>query len=48
MAQSSPPERRDSDEKPPIFPTWNGWYALVLATLAAVVALFTLLARHYR
>lgn len=36
------------ENKPPIFDTWGGWYALVLGTLAGVIILFTVLTRMYR
>lgn len=36
------------ENKPPLFPTWGDWYALVLGTLAVVVVVFTLLTEHYR
>lgn len=35
----NPPESQ-IEEPPPVFQSWNGWYALVLATLLALMALF--------
>lgn len=29
-----------AEEPPPVFRSWSGWYALVLATLLALIALF--------
>lgn len=31
----------DQTEKPPLFPSWNAWYALVLGMLILVIAVFT-------
>ena len=39
----TPPE-----EPPPILGSWNRLYALVLGTLAVVVALLTVITRVYR
>lgn len=33
----------DDIEKPPLLPSWNAWYALVLGMLIVVIAIFTLL-----
>jgi hypothetical protein len=38
----------DEPERPPVFRTWRGWYALVLGTLAALIALFTAITIVYR
>jgi hypothetical protein len=38
----------NSDDRPPVFKTWNGAYLLVLGTLAAVVGLFSLISWIYR
>lgn len=35
------------DQKPPVFSSWKGWYALLIAVLAALVAVFLLLTEHY-
>jgi hypothetical protein len=35
------------EEKPPIFSSWNYWYALVLLNLAAMITLFYLFTRWY-
>ena len=31
-------ERDSIDEPPPLFKSWNGWYALVLGVLVLVIA----------
>jgi hypothetical protein len=36
------------DERAPVLGTWRRWYAVVLGTLAGLVALFWALSRHYR
>ncbi len=36
-----------SDAKPPVFRTWNGWYALLIGVLALLVFLFDRFTRHY-
>jgi hypothetical protein len=36
-----------SEEKPPVFRTWKGWYALLIAVLAALIGLFHLLTQHF-
>jgi hypothetical protein len=44
-----PPEHeldRD-DHRAPLLGTWRRWYTVVLATLAALVALFEFLTAHY-
>jgi hypothetical protein len=38
----------DDDERAPLLGSWSRWYALVLMTLAALVAGFAALAHHYR
>ncbi|HEX8954299.1 MAG TPA: hypothetical protein VF945_20740 [Polyangia bacterium] len=43
-----PPERKSDEERAPLLGTWRRWYAVVLATLAALVALFAFLSAHYR
>lgn len=35
-------QHRDNPEKPPVFATWGGWYALVIGTLAGVILLLYL------
>ncbi|HME89982.1 MAG TPA: hypothetical protein VKE49_01055 [Myxococcaceae bacterium] len=35
-------------EKPPFFKSWNGAYLLVIAVLAALVALFSVLTQVYQ
>ncbi len=37
-----------TDERPPLLGTWNRLYAVVLGTLAAVVALFSVVSYVYR
>jgi hypothetical protein len=36
------------DDRAPLLGTWRRWYLVVLATLAAIVALFAYLSAHYR
>lgn len=48
MAEIPPPMPAPiPEDRPPFFRSWNGMYLLVLATLAALVALFTLLSWRY-
>jgi hypothetical protein len=42
-----PPEP-DDESRAPLMGTWRRWYVVVLATLAAIVALFEYLSVHYR
>ena len=37
-----------TDDRPPLFRTWAGVYALVLGFLGLLVVLFHLFTRHYR
>lgn len=39
------PERNDRSEPPPLLGSWRNVYALVLAVLAVLIALFYLLTR---
>ena len=34
-------------ERPPVFSSWNGWYATLIGTLALLVILFTLMRNHF-
>jgi hypothetical protein len=36
------PGEETMEERPPLFRSWNAWYALVLGTLAFLIVLFTL------
>jgi hypothetical protein len=48
---ASDPEGADgarAEGRAPVLGTWGAWYALVIATLAAVVVLLTLIGRAYR
>jgi hypothetical protein len=36
-------ETRDYDDKPPAFPSWNYWYALVILLLLAEIFIFSLM-----
>ncbi len=36
-----------SDEKPPVFASWKGWYITLISGLAACVAVFYALTRHF-
>jgi hypothetical protein len=47
-ADSSPRAEGPDEGRPPLFRTWNGMYALVIATLAVVVAAFAALTAAYR
>jgi hypothetical protein len=39
----------DLDEnRAPLLGTWRRWYIVVLATLAAIIALFAFLSAHYQ
>lgn len=35
------------EEKPPIFPTWNYWYVLVIAWLVLLIVLFYLFTKTF-
>jgi len=35
------------DQKPPVFSSWKGWYALLIAVLAVLVAGFYVLTEYY-
>ena len=37
----------DQEEKPPVFKSWKGWYALLIIVLAVLVFLFYLLTKTY-
>lgn len=37
-----------ADDAAPLLGSWRRWYALVLGTLAALIALGTALSLHYR
>ncbi len=37
----------DNRDRPPVLGSWNRMYALVLVTLAVVIALLTVLTRAY-
>jgi len=41
-------EDEESEDRPPIFASWNGAYSFVLGTLAALIMLFSFITRHYR
>ena len=34
-------------EKPPVFATWTGWYALLIGVLIVLIGLFSWFTRHY-
>lgn len=38
----------DADARAPLFGSWPRWYAVVLGTLAALIAVFAALSHHYR
>ncbi|WP_281392461.1 hypothetical protein [Chitinophaga varians] len=35
------------EEKPPLFPTWRYWYALVIGWLVLLIVLFYLFTKTY-
>ncbi len=35
------------DQKPPVFSSWKGWYALLIAVLAVLVVGFYVFTEHY-
>lgn len=35
-------EKQVTEESPPLLPSWNAWYLLVLGVLAVLILLFTL------
>ena len=43
-----PPDRSGGEGRAPLLGSWRRWYVVVLATLAALVALFAWLSAHYR
>jgi hypothetical protein len=38
----------DDEDKPPFFKGWSGAYLLVIATLAVLVIIFSLISKAYR
>ena len=44
----SPDSPSDEERRAPLLGTWRRWYVVVLATMAALVALFAFLSAHYR
>lgn len=38
----------EGDEKPPLLPSWRAWYAVVLGTLALLIALFYVFTKAFR
>jgi hypothetical protein len=41
-------KKTTSDGKPPLFPSWNWWYILVLVHLAGLIILFYLIAIFFK
>jgi hypothetical protein len=37
-----------TNDKPPVFRSWTGWYITVILFLAAQVILFALITEHFR
>lgn len=35
------------DEKPPVFSSWKGWYAMLVLVLAMLIVVFYGLTQHY-
>lgn len=36
-----------SNDKPPVFKTWKGWYNLLIVSLAVLVVLFYWFTKHF-
>jgi hypothetical protein len=34
-------------EKPPLFPTWNYWYALVIGFLGLLILFFSIFTKYF-
>ena len=41
------PSDAESQEKVPLFPTWNYWYALVIFLLVALIFLFFFITKRF-
>ncbi|MGD1846650.1 MAG: hypothetical protein ACFB10_14780 [Salibacteraceae bacterium] len=42
------PKNNDTEQSgPPLFATWQSWYALLVLVLSVLVALFYVLTRYY-
>ncbi|WP_460685743.1 hypothetical protein [Niabella aquatica] len=37
----------DNDDKPPLFPSWNVWYVLVVLVLAVLILFFYYLTKKF-
>jgi len=40
-------EDQEPEEAPPVFKSWNGWYALLVGVLVSLIGLFYLLAEAF-
>jgi len=40
-------EDHEPEEAPPVFKSWNGWYALLVGVLVSLVGLFYLFAKAF-
>ena len=46
--KKQPTENQQPDPPPPFFKSWNGWYALVLLNLAALILLVYAFTRYFQ
>ncbi|MBE7174291.1 MAG: hypothetical protein INR73_27200 [Williamsia sp.] len=42
-----PPDTQQTQEKVPLFPSWNYWYALVTGWLLLLIALFFFITNRF-
>jgi len=40
-------EESGEQDQPPVFKSWNGWYALLVGVLVSLIGLFYLLAEAF-
>ena len=40
-------QEEEQDERPPLFPAWSYWYALVIGSLILLIVLFYLFTKHF-
>lgn len=38
----------ETEDKPPLFSSWNGWYLLIMGTLVALIIVFYLFSNSYQ
>ena len=41
------PDKIADEEKVPLFPKWNYWYALVIGVLILLIIFFNFLTKHF-